>query len=367
MKILWFTWKDRRHPQAGGAETVNEELAKRLVRDGHEVIFIVAGFPGCSSEEMVDGFKVIRLGGRYSVYWKAYRYYVKHLRGWADLVIDEMNTLPFFCKFYVKERTLFFPHQLCREIWFYQMPIPFSVIGYCVEPVYLWLIRKYKTVTVSRSSKEDLIRHGFNPKDIHIISEGIDIHPAEDIQSIEKYTQPTMLSLGAIRSMKRTAQQIKTFEIAKQVIPDLQLKLAGKVSDTYGEKVMCMIKNSPYRDDIAYYGKVSREQKIELMQKSHCIAVTSVKEGWGLIVTEANSQGTPAVGYDVDGLRDSIRNNETGVLSISNTPESLALAVQFLLQDKNKYTTIREAAWRWSQGFSFEKSYREFACIVCEE
>ena len=31
MKILWFTWKDMNYPEAGGAELVNEELAKRLV------------------------------------------------------------------------------------------------------------------------------------------------------------------------------------------------------------------------------------------------------------------------------------------------------------------------------------------------
>jgi len=44
-------------------------------------------------------------------------------------------------------------------------------------------------------------------------------------------------------------------------------------------------------------------QTIGLLQKSHVLAVTSVKEGWGLVVTEANPQGTPAVVYNVDGLR----------------------------------------------------------------
>jgi len=39
MKILWFTWKDRKHPLAGGAETFNEEIAKRLAKDGHKSSF----------------------------------------------------------------------------------------------------------------------------------------------------------------------------------------------------------------------------------------------------------------------------------------------------------------------------------------
>ena len=95
MKLLWLTWKDRKNPASGGAEVVNEEIAKRLARDGHEVIFLVGGFKGksahgdevCLPEETIDGYKVVRLGNRWSVYWKAYRYYKKNLRGWADLGI----------------------------------------------------------------------------------------------------------------------------------------------------------------------------------------------------------------------------------------------------------------------------------------
>src|SRR3990172_9551868 len=102
MKILWFNWKDRKNPLAGGAELINEEIAKRLVRDGNEVILLVAGFSGAKTEEIIDGYKVVRLGNRWTVYWQAYRYYKKYLMGWADLVIDEMNTIPFFAKFYVK-------------------------------------------------------------------------------------------------------------------------------------------------------------------------------------------------------------------------------------------------------------------------
>ena len=98
MRILWLTWKDKKNPLAGGAEVVNEELAKRLADDGHEVFFVVGGFDGAAKEEDRDGFKIVRVGGRFSVYWHAYRYYKKNLTNWADLVIDEVNTFPFFCQ-----------------------------------------------------------------------------------------------------------------------------------------------------------------------------------------------------------------------------------------------------------------------------
>lgn len=362
MKILWLTWKDRRHPQAGGAETVNEELAKRLARDGHEVLFVVGGFPGGVNEEHRDGFKIIRLGGRYSVYWKAYRYYKKNLQGWADVVIEEVNTMPFFTRLYAREKRIYLFYQLCREVWFYQMSFPLNILGYVAEPLYLKVLssdrRSRLILTESQSAKKDLMRYGFDEKKITVFPIATHIPPVDSLDSIEKYSKPTLLSLGAIREMKRTIHQVRAFEIAKQSIPDLQMKIAGDASSVYGKRVLEMIAASPFEDDIEYLGKVSSEQKIELMRKSHIISVTSVKEGWGLIVTEANSQGTPAVVYDIDGLRDSVRSGETGIIVAANTPKSLAEGIICLLSDSEKYANIRRNAWQWSQEFDFEKSYQ---------
>jgi glycosyltransferase involved in cell wall biosynthesis len=363
MKILWCTWKDRTHPASGGAEVVNEEIAKRLARDGHEVIFLVGGFKGCTSEEIVDGYKVVRLGNRWSVYWKAYRYYRQNLRGWADLVIDEVNTMPFFCKFYVREKNILFVHQLCREIWFYEMAFPLNVLGYVLEPIYLWLLRDRKVITVSESTKSDLLRYGFKPGNVSIVSEGIEIEPVADLAAAwapQKYEHPTILALGSIRAMKRTAHIVRAFEIAKASVPDLELVLAGSAEGRYGAKILAHIKNSRYASSVKYLGKVSKEKKIELMQRSQLIAAASVKEGWGLIVTEAASQGTPAVVYNVDGLRDSVRNGKTGIVCEANTPENMAENIVKLLSDCAMYERLRRAGWEWSKEIDFEKSYKDF-------
>jgi glycosyltransferase involved in cell wall biosynthesis len=355
-----MTWKDLKHPQAGGAELINEEIAKRLVRDGHEIILLVANFSGGDREELRDGYKVIRLGNRYTVYWNSYRYYTKNLRGWADLVIDEMNTIPFFCKFYVRERNILLAYQLCREIWFYQMKFPLSLIGYMLEPIYLWLLRDSHVITESESTKKDMLHYGFIIEKISVIPIGITAKPLESLDGIEKFARSTLLSLGSIRAMKRTLDQIQAFEIAKKDMPDLQLKIAGNASDSYGKKVLDRIIVSDHAHDIEYLGCVSEAQKTELMQKSHFILVTSVKEGWGLIVTEANSQGTPAVVYDVDGLRDSVRESETGILSKENSPEGMADAISQGLQHTERYMQLRKNAWLWSRELTLENCYLEF-------
>lgn len=360
MKILWMTWKDLEHPQAGGAERINEEVAKRMVRDGHEVILLTSNFPGGEPQKLINGYKVIRRGNRYTVYFHAYRFYKKNLVGWADLVIDEMNTIPFFCKFYVRERNILLAYQLCREIWFYQMRFPLSVIGYVLEPIYLWLLRDRFVITESESTKQDMLRYGFSSDLISVVPIGIAAQPLEDLSSEKKYSHPTVLSFGAVRAMKRTLDQIEAFEIAKEYVPDLQLKIAGGVADGYGEKLLCRIAASKYKQDIEYLGGVDEAKKAELMRRSHFILVTSVKEGWGLIVTEANGLGTPAVVYNVDGLRDSVRDLETGLISKENSPKGLAMMLVGGLQETGRYEEMRQRAWRWSRELTLENCYLEF-------
>lgn len=359
-KILWFTWKDRKNPLAGGAELVNEELAKRLVKDGKEVIFIVAGFRGCKREEFVDGYKVIRVGNRWTVYWEAFNYYKKYLKNWPDFIIEEINTIPFFTKFYVKQENILFIHQLCREIWFYQMFFPFSLIGYLLEPIYLWFLNDRKVVTVSESSKKDLLRFGFKKDRIHIIPEGIDLEPVKDVSRVEKYNKPTLISFGAVRAMKRTGHIIKAFELAKKEVPDLQLIIAGDHSGNFGRKIKSMVKSSIYNKDIRLLGKVDKHKKYELMQKAHLLVVTSVKEGWCLVVTEANSQGTPAVVYDVDGLRDSVRHEETGIVCVKNNPTVLSMEIIQLFNNKQKYERLRTNSWYLGKELLFDNTNNGF-------
>lgn len=365
MKLLWMTWKDCKNPLSGGAEVVNEELARRLAADGHEVILLVSGFPGAAPEETINGYKVIRVGtNRYLAYILAWRYYRRHLRGWADLVIDEMNTMPFFAKFYVKEPNIMLAYQLCREIWFYQFPPVLSHIGYMVEPIYLRLVSDRRVITESASAKADLVRHGFKADRVSIVPVGLERPPLPTLDGITKYERPTMLSLGALRPMKNTLAQVKAFEVAKAQTPTLQLKIAGDASDPYGKSVLAYIARSPHKADIEYLGRVSAEQKLELMQRAHFIAVTSIKEGWGLIITEAASMGTPAVVYDADGLRDSVRHGHTGLVASENTPAGLAAAATELLADPERYEQLRQQAWEWSKEFTYDRSYESLLSVL---
>ena len=160
--------------------------------------------------------------------------------------------------------------------------------------------------------------------------------------------------------MKRTHHQIKAFELAKEHIPKLKLKIVGRVSGIYGKKILKMIKHSKYSQDIEYIGKASQQKKQELLKKSHLLLATSVKEGWGLTITEAATQGTPAIAYNVDGLRDSIINNRTGLLVKESNPTSLSQLILKLYQNEDLYQRLQTAAWETSVKYTLQSSYKEF-------
>jgi glycosyltransferase involved in cell wall biosynthesis len=369
MTFLWLSWKDISNPQSGGAELVMHELSKRLIKDGHSVTILTVSYPGSLERETIDGIDIIRVGkSRYLHPLTASIYYIRNLRNQYDTVIDVVNTAPYMSPFYKgkKTKSYLFYHQLAREIWFYETPFPISLIGYSIlEPVATTLLGKSSAhvITISDSTKKDLTRFGFNEKKIHVIPEGITSEPVEDLLKIKKYHEPTVLIFGAARSMKRGLDQIKAFEIAKATIPNLKLKIAGSMTGPYGKKIDSYIKNSVFRKDIECLDRVSEADKFKLMQKVHVLLAASVKEGWCLVVSEAASQGTPSVVYNVDGLRDSVKNDKTGIVC-KKTPSDLAQGIVKILGDSNFYENAQNEGLAWSKQLTFDRSYSDFKSVL---
>jgi glycosyltransferase involved in cell wall biosynthesis len=340
------------------------ELSKRLIEDGHSVTILTLQHPGATAADTIEGIEIIRVGkNRYTQPLIAALHYMRHMRGKYDIVIDVVNTAPYMSPFYKgKAKSFLFYHQLARQIWFYEAPFPISLVGYAIlEPIATVLLgfTGTKTITISESTKKDLMRFGFKDKNIHIISEGITMKPAKDLKQIKKYKNPTILIFGAARSMKQTLDQVKAYEIAKSEIPSLSLKIAGDMSGPYGKKVQIYIEQSKYAEDIGCLGRVSNAEKITLMQKCHVLLAASVKEGWCLVVSEAASQGTPAVVYDVDGLRDSVKHTVTGIVCKKN-PSSLAEGIVNIIQSPKNYERMQKEGWEWSKQLTFDKSYENF-------
>ncbi len=352
MKILWFNWRDIKNPEAGGAEVYTHEIAKRLVKKGHSVTLFTAEFSHCRQEEIVDGVNIIRRGGKYRVYGKAREYWKKNKN--FDVVIDEINTRPFLTpKFVAKEKTIALIHQLAREFWFLETPLPVSYIGYhFLENYWLKHYRSVSTITISESTKHDLNKLGF--KKVSIVYSGLDIKPLDNIP--EKSERPTIIFLGRMKNAKKPQDVVEAFRLIKKEVKDAQLWMVG---DGYLRK-----KLEGKDKDVKFFGFVSSEVKVELLKKAWVIAVPGVREGWGLVVTQANALATPAVGYDIPGLRDSIKHGYNGLLVEGGDIQAFADTITKVLTDDELRNKLSRNAIEWAKRFSWDRSAEEFESVI---
>jgi glycosyltransferase involved in cell wall biosynthesis len=354
MRVLWFNWRDILNPEAGGAEVFTHEVMKRLAMRGYHMTLFTSRFKRCQLNENIEGVDIIREGNKYTVYKQAKKY-LKAYKHHYDVIIDEINTRPFFTpKFVGEKRVIALIHQLAREFWFYETRFPLNYIGYYfLEKKWLSNYKDIVTLTVSDSTKIDLDEMGF--KKLFVVPPGLNVTPLPNVK--EKEDNPTIVFIGRLKKAKLPHHALQAFSIIKHEIPDAKMWVIG---DGYLRKKLESFKSK----DITFFGHISTEKKYELLSRAHIILVPAVREGWGLVVTEANAMGTPAIGYDVHGLRDSIRHGETGITIKGGSPEAMAQQAILLLRDSNRLSTYSTNALEFSKQFSWDKTASSFDKVI---
>lgn len=359
MKILIYNWRDIKNPKAGGAEVLTHELAKGWVSAGHEVTYFSSSFKGAKEKEVIDGISIIRAGNAISVYWQAYIHYKNEFKGKFDLIIDEINTMPFFTCLYTKEKIVVHINQLAKEVWFYESVFPVSLIGYLLEPLFLKLYKKEDVITISQSTKTDLIDLGFKKDKINIIPMGIEFEPLKELPT--KEDSPTLIYVGRLKKSKRVHHIIEAYKEAKAKVAGLRLWIVGNGDVSYKER---LYKQAEGEEAIDFFHNIDNKEKLKRMSLAHLIVVTSAREGWGLIVTEANAMGTPALTYDVPGLRDSNKNKKTGIVPLENNPRCLSHEIIRFLNDERLMQQLSKKALKDSKEYSWKRTVDESLDII---
>jgi len=364
-RILVLNWRDMRHPRAGGAENMTHKMAREWVSWGHEVTQFCAAFPGGAAEEMIDGVHILRRGSQFTVHWEAYRHYSRLFRGRYDLIIDEVNTIPFLTPLYAREPVLMYVHQLARNVWRYEAPFPLSAAGYLAEPLYLQPYRHTPIMTISRSTEDDLRRLGLHGP-YHFVPQAVD-RKAAVLPSVAegKEADLTLIYVGRTVPSKRVHHIIEALGyIHRAGVVHARLWLVGWWDEKYRRGINQRIAALGLNDHVTFFGHLDPVAKEDLIARAHVLVMTSIREGWGVVVTEANALGTPAVVYDVPGLRDSTRNGETGVVCKGNTPQALAQAITRLHADPARYAWLRARAWEVAREASWDRTARTAWSII---
>jgi glycosyltransferase involved in cell wall biosynthesis len=321
MRILVCNWKDAAHPRAGGAEVWTHGVARAWVDAGHDVTLATSAVPDHAAREWVDGVEVVRGGDfRMGVHGHARQVYESR-GGRFDLVLDEINTRPFGAPRWARRsEVVAFIHQVAREVWFHETPLPVALAGrFVFEPRWLRGYANVTTFTESDSSAASLRAYGLDGVSVLPMGSDLVLQPPR-----EKRAVPTFAFVGRLAAMKRPMDAVRAARMLQQTRPDARLLIVG--SGPHARRLARVA-----GDGVELLGTLSRDERDDVLARSHALLATSVREGWGLVVSEAAAVRTPTIAYAAPGLVDSVR--ATGGIVVPAKPRALATAMARLAAD----------------------------------
>lgn len=364
MKILILNWRDIKNPAGGGAEILTHEMAKRWVVSGHTVTMLTAAFPKAIKEEIIDGVKIIRRGRWWNIHIIAFFLYFAKFRKATDVIIDEVHWFPFFAALYAPKKTIALTCEVASRLLFRIFPYPVALIFRVLEKIYLFLYRRVPAMVISPSTYNDLIATGHEKKSICILPMGITI--PNDIKLLKKEKYPTIISLGRLNAQKGSLDILDAFMLIKKDIPQARLWYVGSGEQQFVEKLKKKIKKNNMSNSIIFYGFVSETEKFSLLARAHLLVSASVQEGWGLTVPEAGLMKTPSIVYNIEGFRDIIKQDETGILVRKNAKD-LALNAIKLLQDRKKYKILQSNMYKNAKSYTWDKTAKYAITFIEKE
>ncbi len=355
MRVLWFSWRDIKHPDSGGAEIFSHHVMKGLVNKcEYDVTLFTAHYQNSLKYENLDGVKISRRGGKYTVYNAAKRYFKKYSDSF-DVVIDEINVKPFLTPQFVKHKPILaLVHEVPGDALIFQLHFPMNyVIRYYLIRQWLSYYKNIQTVTVSESTMRELKNIGLQK--ILLVPVGLNIKPLTALPT--KELKPTIVFIGRLKRYKLADHAIQAFSLIKKEIPEAKMWIIGDGNmRKHLEKLTVK--------DVVFFGRVDEELKYDLLSKAHLALMPSVHEGWGLVVTECNAMATPVVAYNVAGLRDSVKDAQTGILVKENSPEGLSRSAISLLKDHDLLTRYSINALAFSRQFNWDNTVSIFDKII---
>jgi trehalose synthase len=159
--------------------------------------------------------------------------------------------------------------------------------------------------------------------------------------------RPMILQVSRFDRFKDPLGVIQAYHLATQFVPSLQLVLAGgsAADDPEGETVLREVREVAADDPdihVLSSGHYSERTINALQTAADIVLQKSLREGFGLTVTEAMWKGKPVIGGNTGGIRLQVVNHQTGFLV--DTPEGAAMRIRYLLFDRPRIGQMGENA-----------------------
>ena len=331
------------------------------MRDGHSVTLFCGSDGKSPANETLDGVKIIRRGGFYTVYLLAPLYYIFRLRGHFDIVIDSENGIPFFTPLFVGITKVLLIYHVHQDMFRQKLYFPADQIALALEARLMPAVyARQKIVTISQSSSADILKLGLSKgQDLDIVNPGVE---SANFRPHPKTPHPSFVYVGRIRPQKNVDVAIKSFATVVSRYPKAILTIAGWGEDI--SHLKSQAKSLGLSRSVLFLGRVSEAEKNQLLSQSWAALQPSSFEGWGITVIEANAAGTPVIASNVSGLRDSVIHNHTGLLVPVQNTTALSEAMFHLISSPRKRQSLARNARTWSTKFDWSTLALKFLSIL---
>lgn len=316
-RIVVVNWRDPDHSLAGGAEIYAWHYARALHEGGADVRFLTARDEGQSRHDVRDGIAIRRGGGALGFYLFVLLWLLRH-RGEIDAVIDPACGLPSYSPLVLRRGTpaVLIVHHVHQAQFAVHFPAPIAAFGRWMERVAMRRVyRRQLTAAVSQSTATEMREQLGWTGDIRILENGADLTSYDAEDAVNKEADRIVV-LGRLVAHKRVDLVLDAVAAlrARPAFADRNLRVDVIGQGPESERLVAHAVGLGLADHVVFHGYVSTEEKNDLLGRAAVHICGSDAEGWGQAVIDAAASGVPTVARDVPGLRDSIRNGESGWL-----------------------------------------------------
>jgi len=200
----------------------------------------------------------------------------------------------------------------------------------------------------------------------------VELSPTEVTQVFDRFhldgDRPLLVQISRFDRFKDPIGVIEAYQLASKFVPNLQLVLAGGSAsdDPEGALMLAEVKAAAGNDQDIHILDLPADahRTVNALQRAADIIIQkSIREGFGLTVTEGMWKGKPVIGGDTGGIRCQVINYHTGFLV--NTPEGAALRIRYLLNQPECMKEMGHKAKAYvHENFLLTRQLREYLTLM---
>ncbi|MEP6761833.1 MAG: glycosyltransferase family 4 protein [Sporichthyaceae bacterium] len=353
LRVIFLSWRDSGHPEAGGAEAFLDHVSRHLAEQGHDVTVLTARYEGAAPDEMLDGRRFLRRGGRFSVYlWSLLRLFLRSRS--VDVVVDVQNGIPFWSPLVTTKPVVNLVHHVHREQW----PEVFGPGWWLESRVAPRVYAGSHYLVVSGATRDELAGLGVDPERTTVVYSGRD--PAPPGETLPT-PQPSLAVLGRLVPHKRVELAMDAINALRHRHPSLVLHVVGH--GYWNDELHAYADRLGVTDAVRFHGFVDEAEKNAILGAAWVHVLPSLKEGWGLAIIEAGAHGVPSIAFrGASGTTESVLDARTGYL-VDDVGE-LEAAIERLLLDPLRRRELGEAAREFAQTFTWAATGAEVELVL---